>query len=118
MEGYVQSRQMDKAVGCMKKGLSLLKSCHWRPPLELMEAIGKHFEEQGNFDDAYRYIKVLQRFNLTSLPLYKSLIRAYINADVVPPNILEMIAKDQIDMDEEMDRLIILAGKIDITCNG
>jgi len=118
MEGYVQSRQMDKAVGCMKKGLSLLKSCHWRPPLELMEAIGKHFEEQGNFDDAYRYIKVHRRFNLTSLPLYKSLIRAYINADVVPPNILEMIAKDQIDMDEEMDRLIILAGKIDITCNG
>lgn len=118
MEGYVQSRQMDKAVGCMKKGLSLLKSCHWRPPVELMEAIGKHFEEQGSADDAYRYIKVLQRFNLTSLPLYKSLIRAYINADVVPPNVLEMIAKDQIDMDEEMDRLIIIAGKIDITCNG
>jgi hypothetical protein len=46
------------------------------------------------------------------------LIRAYINADVVPPNGLEMIAKDQIDMDEEMDRLIILAGKIEITCNG
>ncbi|AQK96116.1 Pentatricopeptide repeat-containing protein [Zea mays] len=59
MEGYVQSRQMDKAVGCMKKGLSLLKSCHWRPPVELMEAIGKHFEEQGSADDAYRYIKVL-----------------------------------------------------------
>jgi hypothetical protein len=118
MEGYVQSRQMDKVVGCMKKGLSLLKSCHWRPPVELMEAIGKHFEEQGSADDAYRYIKVLQRFNLTSLPLYKSLIRAYINADVVPPNVLEMIAKDQIDMDEEMDRLIIIAGKIDITCNG
>jgi pentatricopeptide repeat protein len=59
MEGYVQSRQMDKVVGCMKKGLSLLKSCHWRPPVELMEAISKHFEEQGSADDAYRYIKVL-----------------------------------------------------------
>ena len=118
LEGYVQSRQMDKAVDAMKKGLSLLKSCHWRPPLELVEAIAKHFEEQGSADDAYRYAKVLRRFNLTSLPLYKSLLRAYINADIVPPNILEMIAKDQIIMDEEMDRLILLAGKIDITCNG
>lgn len=118
MEGYVQSKQMDKAADTMKKCLSLLKSCHWRPPLELLEAIAKHFEERGSADDAYRYTKVLQRFNLTSLPLYKSLLRAYINAGIVPPNILEMIAKDQIIMDEEMDRLIILAGKIDITCNG
>ncbi|OEL33660.1 Pentatricopeptide repeat-containing protein [Dichanthelium oligosanthes] len=112
IEGYVQSRQMDKAVDAMKKGFSLLKSCHWRPPLELVEAIAKHFEEQGNADNAYRYAKVLQKFNLTSLPLYKSLLRTYINADIVPLNILEMVAKDQIIMDEEMDRLTILAGKI------
>jgi hypothetical protein len=118
MEGYIQSKQMDKAADSMKKCLSLLKSCHWRPPLELLEAIAKHFEERGSADDAYRYTKVLQRFNLTSSPLYKSLLRAYINAGIVAPNILEMIAKDQIIMDEEMDRLIILAGKIDITCHG
>ncbi|KAL6633379.1 hypothetical protein ACP70R_026050 [Stipagrostis hirtigluma subsp. patula] len=118
MEGFVQSKQMDKAVDAMKKGLSLLKSCHWRPPIELVEAIAKHFEEQGNVDDAYRYIKVLQRLNLTSLPLYKSLLRAYINADVAPPNIPEMMANDQIVMDKEMDQLVIRAGKIDIACNG
>ncbi|KAF8762535.1 hypothetical protein HU200_009355 [Digitaria exilis] len=115
--GYVQSGQMDKATDAMKKGLSLLKNCHWRPPLELVEAIAKHLEEQGSAKDAYRYTKVLRRLSLTSLPIYKSLLRAYINAAIVPPNILAMIAKDQIIMDEEMDRLIILAGKIDITCS-
>ncbi|KAF8730112.1 hypothetical protein HU200_017081 [Digitaria exilis] len=115
--GYVQSRQMDKATDAMKKGLSLLKNCHWRPPLELVEAIAKHLEEQGSAKDAYRYTKVLRRLSLTSLPIYKSLLRAYINAAIVPPNILAMIAKDQIIMDEEMDQLIILAGKIDITCS-
>lgn len=118
MEGFIQSRQMDKAVHAMKKGLSLLKSCHWRPPLELVEVIAKVFEEQGNVDDANRYIKVLQKFNLTCLPLYKSLLRTYINADIVPPNISEMVARDQIVMDEEMDQLIIRANKIDITGNG
>jgi pentatricopeptide repeat protein len=118
MEGYVQSRQMEKAVDAMKKGLSLLKSCHWRPPTELVEAIAKYFEEKGNADDAYRYIMVLQTLNLTTLPLYKSLLRAYINAEVVPPNIPEMIARDQIVVDEETAQLIICATKINVIGDG
>ncbi|KAG8060552.1 hypothetical protein GUJ93_ZPchr0002g25758 [Zizania palustris] len=117
IEGFVQSRQMDKAVNALKKALSLLKSCHWRPPLELLEAIAKYFEEQGSVDDANRYIKVLQKINLTSLPMYKSLLRAYINVDIVPPNIPQMIAEDQIDMDEEIHQLIVRASKIDIKGN-
>ena len=56
MEGFVQSRQMDKAVNAMKKALSLMKSCHWRPPLKMVEAIAAFFEEQGNTDDASRYL--------------------------------------------------------------
>jgi hypothetical protein len=118
VEGYVQSRQMDKAVDAMEKGLSLLKSCHWRPPTEVVEAIAKYFEEKGNADDAYRYIKVLQSLDLTTLPLYKSLLRAYINAEVVPPNIPEMIARDQIVVDEETSQLIIRATKIDVIGGG
>jgi phage-related protein len=83
LEGFVQSSQMDKAVNAMKKALSSMKSCHWRPPLKLVEAITTFFEEQGNTEDAKRYIKVLQKFNLTSLPLYKSVLRTYIKADTV-----------------------------------
>jgi hypothetical protein len=49
--------RMDKVVDCMKKDLSLLKCCHWRSPLELMEALGKHFEEKWFTDNVYRYIK-------------------------------------------------------------
>ncbi|KAI4982694.1 hypothetical protein ZWY2020_023186 [Hordeum vulgare] len=56
VEGFVQSRQMDKAVNAMKKALSLMKGCHWRPPLRLVEAIATFFEEQGNTDDANRCV--------------------------------------------------------------
>jgi pentatricopeptide repeat protein len=117
LEGFVQSSQMDKAVNAMKKALSSMKSCHWRPPLKLVEAIATFFEEQGNTEDAKRYIKVLQKFNLTSLPLYKSVLRTYIKADTVATDIAEMIARDQIVMDEEIDNLIICASKIYITGN-
>ncbi|GJM87132.1 hypothetical protein PR202_ga03056 [Eleusine coracana subsp. coracana] len=102
---YVRSGWIEKAerlhLHMLEKGLSLLKSCHWRPPIELVEAIAKHFEEKGNVDDAYRYIKILQRLNLTTLPLYKSLLRTYINVEVVPPNIPEMMARDKIVVDKE-----------------
>ncbi|XP_006648047.2 pentatricopeptide repeat-containing protein At5g27460 [Oryza brachyantha] len=94
MEGFVQSKQMDKAVNALKKSLSLWKSCHLRPPLELLEAIAKYFEEQGRVDGADTFIKALQEFNLTSLPLYKSLLRIYINADFVPQNIPQMTAQE------------------------
>ena len=59
MEGFVRSRQMDKAVNAMKKALSLMNSCHWRPLLKLVEAIASFFEEKGNTNDASRYIKLL-----------------------------------------------------------
>uniref|UniRef100_A0A0D9VM60 Pentacotripeptide-repeat region of PRORP domain-containing protein n=1 Tax=Leersia perrieri TaxID=77586 RepID=A0A0D9VM60_9ORYZ len=118
MEGFVQRKQMDKAVNAMKKGLSLLKSCHWRPPYELLEAIAEYFAEQGSVEDADSYIKVLQKFKLTSLPLYKSLLRAYINADIAPRNIPQMIARDQIALDDEIGKLVIRASKMGITGNG
>uniref|UniRef100_A0A453PWI4 Pentatricopeptide repeat-containing protein n=1 Tax=Aegilops tauschii subsp. strangulata TaxID=200361 RepID=A0A453PWI4_AEGTS len=118
MEGFVWSRQMDKVVNVMMKALSLMKSCHWRSPVKLVEAIAMFFEEQVNADDASRYIKLLQKFNLISLPMYKSVLQAYVKVDTtLPINFSEMVAIYDMVTDEEMDQLIIHASKIDITGN-
>ena len=74
------------------------------------------FEEQGNADDASGYMKLLQKFNLISLPMYNSMLQAYIKADtMLLTNISEMMAVYDMVIDEEMDQLIIRASKIDIT---
>ncbi|KAF8762534.1 hypothetical protein HU200_009353 [Digitaria exilis] len=114
--GYVQSGQMDKATDAMKKGLSLLKNCHWRPPLELVEAIANILRS-----------KAVPRMHIDTLRFSEGLACELAHIQIIASSIhqcchcaakyLAMIAKDQIIMDEEMDRLIILAGKIDITCS-
>ncbi|OAY69339.1 Pentatricopeptide repeat-containing protein [Ananas comosus] len=114
MEGWVKNREMEKAVEAMKKGFSLLKFCRWRPNPAIVEAIAEHFEEEGDFENAKRYVKVLRKLNIMSLPLYKSFIRVCINTKRAPPNIPKMMARDQIDLDDETAELIIRANEIDI----
>ncbi|XP_010942641.3 pentatricopeptide repeat-containing protein At5g27460 [Elaeis guineensis] len=113
MEGWVKCNQMDKAVEAMKKGFSMLKACDWKPPSDILVVIAKYFEEQGNIQETERYVKVLRRLRLMSLPLYKSYLRACINAKRAAPNILEKMARDGISLDVETGELIQHVSKFD-----
>ncbi|OVA15265.1 Pentatricopeptide repeat [Macleaya cordata] len=112
MEGWVKSKKMDEAITAMKKGFAMLKNCDWRPSSTIIMAIAEYFEEHGNFKDAKKYVKVLRRLDLASLPLYKSLLRVHVHAQIPAPDILNMIEKDKIDMDEEACELIQCLSKM------
>ncbi|XP_020706068.1 pentatricopeptide repeat-containing protein At5g27460 [Dendrobium catenatum] len=106
MEGWVKSKQMEKAVEAMKKGLSMLKHCIWRPNPEILLAIAEHYKEFQNVDDAKRFVKVLRRLHLMNLHLYKSFVRMHIEAKRMTPNIVKMMDRDGIEPDEEIRLLI------------
>ncbi|XP_020580922.1 pentatricopeptide repeat-containing protein At5g27460 [Phalaenopsis equestris] len=106
MEGWVKKKEMDKAVEVMKKGLSMLKHCIWRPSSDILSAIAEYYEEIQNVDDANRFVKVLQRSCLMNLHLYKSFVRTHVKAKRVNPNIPKMMARDGIEPDEEIKLLI------------
>ncbi|KAJ4967483.1 hypothetical protein NE237_019332 [Protea cynaroides] len=114
MEGWVKSQQMDKAISAMKKGFALLKHCHWQPSPAIIMSIADYFEEHGNLEDAKKYVKVLQNLGLVSLPLYKTLLRVHIRTGKPAPNILLMMEKDKIEVDEEASALISCVSKISI----
>lgn len=111
MEGWVNAGQMDRAVEVMKKGFSKLKGCIWRPSTKITLAIAEYFEEQGNIKDMRSYVKILQDLGIMSLPLYKSAIRAHIKAEVKPLDVLEMMEKDGIELDDETRALVQHANK-------
>ncbi|XP_008806388.3 pentatricopeptide repeat-containing protein At5g27460-like [Phoenix dactylifera] len=113
MEGWVKCNQMDKAVEAMKKGFSMLKACNWRPRSDIVVAIAKYFEEQGNIQETERYVKVLRHLRLMSLPIYKSYLRACINAKRAAPSMLEKMARDGISLDAEAEELIQRVSKLD-----
>lgn len=112
MEGWVRNEQMDKAIMAMKKGFSMLKGCPWQPPSSIVMAIAKHFEEQGSVEDARKYVTVLHRLDLVSLPVYKSVLRIHIRTQRPAPEILEMMVRDKIVWDEETSILVQCLSKM------
>ncbi|XP_043711145.1 pentatricopeptide repeat-containing protein At5g27460 isoform X1 [Telopea speciosissima] len=114
MEGWVKNQQMDQAITAMKKGFAMLKHCHWRPSPAIIMSIADYFEEHGNLEDAKRYVKVLQKLGLVTLPLYKSLLRVHIRTGKPAPKILVMMEKNKIETDGEASELIRCVNKIPI----
>lgn len=117
MEGWVKKKEMEKAVDAMKKGFTLLRSCKWRPSVNIVEAFARYFENQGNVVEVMSLVKVLRNLDMMSLALYKSLVRTCINANVVPPNITLDMVRDRIELDEEIEELIMQAKKMDFSSN-
>ncbi|KAK9163417.1 hypothetical protein Syun_004319 [Stephania yunnanensis] len=106
MEGWIKAKKMGKAISAMKSGFSMLKQCHWRPSSEIVLAIAEYFNEAGHLKDAKKYIKVLHRLGLTSLALYKAVLKMHIQARNPALDILKMMEKDQVHLDEEASALI------------
>ncbi|XP_050212694.1 pentatricopeptide repeat-containing protein At5g27460 [Mercurialis annua] len=106
MEGYVKSQMMDKAITAMKQALAMLKQCHWRPSHGILMAIAEHLERNRNFEDANHFIRVIHHYGLANLPLYKLMLRMHLHAQREIANIVKMMEKDKIEMDDETSALI------------
>ncbi|WCJ43995.1 Tetratricopeptide repeat (TPR)-like superfamily protein [Euphorbia peplus] len=106
LEGWVKSHEMDKAITAMNRIFCLLKHCDWRPSPGNLIAIAEHLEKQGSFGDANRYIRVVHHFGLASLPLYKIFLRMHLNAKRTAFDLLKMMEKDKVGMDDETSSLV------------
>ncbi|XP_062078878.1 pentatricopeptide repeat-containing protein At5g27460 isoform X2 [Humulus lupulus] len=102
MEGWVKTEKMEKAINAMKKALSLLKHCHWRPSDGVVMPIAEYFEKKGDVEGAQWYVKAIHDLGFASLPLYKSLLRVYCSAQKPAFDILKMMEDDKIKMDDEI----------------
>lgn len=105
MEGWVSCGNMDKAIDAMKKGFAMLRHCAWRPSEGILLAIAEYYEKEGNFEDANQFITVIHHLGLGSLPVYKSLLRMHIAAQKPASDILKMMEKDRIHLDENNSAL-------------
>ncbi|KAF9592498.1 hypothetical protein IFM89_015069 [Coptis chinensis] len=57
-------------------------------------------------EEAHKYVMVLRRLGIASLPLYKSLLRVFVQVQKPAPDILKMMEKDNIEIDEEVCVLV------------
>ncbi|KAH9316107.1 hypothetical protein KI387_024734 [Taxus chinensis] len=105
-EGYLECKQMSKAILSMKEALTKGKSEEWQPKSENVTGLVKHFEEQGNVEDAEEFLKLVRRFKCLTTEIYNLLLLTYVKAGKAAPKVLEEMAKDNVSPDEETDRLL------------
>ncbi|EEF48579.1 pentatricopeptide repeat-containing protein, putative [Ricinus communis] len=106
MEGWVKSQKMDKAIDAMTQAISMLEHCHWRPSHGIIMSIAEHLERNRNFEDANHFIQVIHHLGVASLPLYKVLLRMHLHAQRAAFDILKMMEKDKIELDDETSALV------------
>eukprot|EP01018_Ginkgo_biloba_P028974 Gb_03508 [translate_table: standard] len=113
-EGYLQSKQMEKAVETMKNALLSVKSSQCQPKSEIVTAILKYFEEEGNIEGAEEYLKILRGVKNVTTEIYNSLLCSYVKAGKAAPKILKRMKKDNVSPDEETERLVEQAVKLEV----
>lgn len=106
IEGWVKNQDMEKAINAMKNGFAMLKHCDWRPSPSIVVTIAEYFERTGDITGANRYFEVVRHFGLASLPVYKSLLRLHTCNQRPIENIVVMMRKDNIELDDEVSTLI------------
>ncbi|KAL5558560.1 hypothetical protein UlMin_034771 [Ulmus minor] len=105
MEGWLKSGNMEKAIDAMKIGFSMLKHCDWRPSNGILMTIVDYFEKQGNVEEARWFIETIHDLGFANLSLYKSLLRIHLSAKRPAFDIISMMEKDKVEMDEEANAL-------------
>ncbi|XP_010522989.1 PREDICTED: pentatricopeptide repeat-containing protein At5g27460 [Tarenaya hassleriana] len=101
IEGWVKCQDMTKAIDAMSKAFDLMKRCHWRPPQKLVMSIAEYFEKHEKLEEANAYARQLRCFGLSSLELYRLLLRMHAKAGKPSFYIVEMMRTDKIDVDDE-----------------
>lgn len=110
--GYLENKQMDRAIETMKKAISQVKYREWQPAPEKVLAILKHFEELGDVDEAEDIFRSLRSVDHINTDTYNSLLRTYIQAGKSPSKVLRRMKLDKIDPDRETDHLLKQIGEV------
>lgn len=114
VDGYLENKQMNRAIETMKKAISKVKNREWQPAPEKALAILKHFEELGDVDDAEDIFKRLRSVDHVNTDTYNSLLRTYIQAGKSPSKVLRRMKLDKIVPDMETDRLLRQIGEFEL----
>ncbi|KAH6772759.1 Pentatricopeptide repeat superfamily protein [Perilla frutescens var. frutescens] len=108
--GYLKQRQVDKVLDCFKKAIHSVRK--WDLDEKMVREIFALVEEFGDVGVAEQLLATLRRAGYVNTEMYNSLIRTYAEADKMPLIIAERMKKDNVEMDEETERLIQLTSKM------
>lgn len=104
-EGYVEHKQMDKAVQMFKKALSVGRH-GWTPSSIILDACLEYLEGQGDAAGMEEMIVLLKISGSVSQNIYHRLLRTYISTGKSVSGILQQMKIDGFTVNEETQRIL------------
>lgn len=103
---YLDARNVDLAIGYLEGAISENKNEEWHPSPETISAFLKYFEETKDVDSAENFCKTLKRLNCLSSNEYCLLLKVYMAAGELLPEIHQRLKEDNIEISPELEQLL------------
>ncbi|XP_062004850.1 pentatricopeptide repeat-containing protein At1g02370, mitochondrial-like isoform X1 [Rosa rugosa] len=103
---FLDARQVDSAISYLGEAISETKDENWHPSPETIGAFFKYFEETKDVDSAENFRKILKRLNCLSSNEYSLLLKVYLAAGELLPEICQRLKEDNIQISPELEELV------------
>ncbi|KAH0645874.1 hypothetical protein KY284_033758 [Solanum tuberosum] len=111
--GYLKQKEMDKVLEFFKKTVTSVSK--WDPDAKMVREMYHVVEELGDIQVAEQLLVTLRHAKYVNTEIYNALLRAYVNAGKMPMIVAERMKKDNVEMDEETQKLIGITSKMTVT---
>ncbi|KAI4349524.1 hypothetical protein L6164_010104 [Bauhinia variegata] len=115
--GYLRKKDVEKILDYFSKALASVKK--WNPDRNLVREVFKILEERAHIEGAEQLLIILRNAGHVNTEIYNLLLKTYANAGKMPPIVAERMKKDNVQSDEETQRLLDLTSKMcisDVSC--
>ncbi|GLT42650.1 hypothetical protein SLA2020_166400 [Shorea laevis] len=103
---FLKKQQLNLALEHMEGAVSEVKDNNWQPAPETLTAFFDYFTKEKDADGAEGFCRVLKNLNCLNSDTYCLLLKTYIAADKVVPNIYQRLEEDDIELSKELQELI------------
>ncbi|KAH7516960.1 hypothetical protein FEM48_Zijuj09G0011300 [Ziziphus jujuba var. spinosa] len=106
MNYFLKIRQVDSALSFMEAAISEAKDDDWRPSPAVASAFLKYFEEEKDVHRAEQFCKILRRFNCLNSNAYHLLLKTYLAAGKLAPEMRRRLEEEDIEISVELENLL------------
>ena len=103
---FLKTRQVDWALSHLKAAVSEVEDEEWCPAPETATAFLEYFEGEKDVDGAEEFCRVLKTFNCLTPNIYHLLLKTYIAAGELAPEMRQRLKEDHIEISVVLENLL------------
>lgn len=104
---YQEKGEMQKAISCMKAGLSFyVENKGWKPSKQVIYSLLNWIGDEGSVEDVESYVRLLRNAVPVNRHMYYALIKAHVRDGKDVDELLQEMKADGVKEDEEMKKII------------